>query len=452
MLVLCNAKAQGFFDRGTVRSISRSRPLSTRRDVLRTSLLDEQGAVGSLSASGVTGRARSEEEVMRKVVLSLCMVICVAACTSPAWAQSALDQRISELSLKISNGLTENQKRTIAVVEFADLRGNVTDFGRFIAEELITHLYETKKFKVIERQLLNKVITEQKLSLTGMIDQTSAQKLGKLLGVDAIASGTVTDLGKSLRVNARLIDTSTGEIFSVAATEIAKDDSVMTLMGASATAPTNPSASGTSYQVANAIASKDIGPLRVVLKSVLPMKSLNQYGGRSGIRCSFEFINLETQRTIVVAMNAIALPQGFVGQMGSYLRSTLVDENGGLWRLSNSGVAGMSIVGVGQQAIYPNYDPAEIGTVLSKRDDLNSDVFQNGNRFIYGSTTEMSPGQSLTVTMTFGQDENQTNSGTQPKVFQMASEIVVGIVRTGTKKSYTLYNLTFDQVTVRPGG
>jgi hypothetical protein len=50
------------------------------------------------------------------------MVICVAACASPAWAQSALDQRISELSLKISNGLTENQKRTIAVVEFADLR------------------------------------------------------------------------------------------------------------------------------------------------------------------------------------------------------------------------------------------------------------------------------------------------------------------------------------------
>ncbi|HMG75027.1 MAG TPA: FlgO family outer membrane protein [Pyrinomonadaceae bacterium] len=390
---------------------------------------------------------------MRKVLLSLCMVICAAACASPASAQSALDQRISELSQKISNGLTENQKRTIAVVEFADLRGNVTDFGRFIAEELITHLYETKKFKVIERQLLNKVITEQKLSLTGMIDQMSAQKLGKLLGVDAIASGTVTDLGESLRVNARLIDTSTGEIFAVAATEIVKDDRVKILTGGGATGPTNPGTSGggTSYQ-GNAIASKDIGSLRVVLKSVLLMKSLNQYGGRSGIRCSFEFINLETQRPIVVAMNAIALPQGFVGQMGSYLRSTLVDENGGVWRLSNSGVTGMSIVGVGQQVIYSNYDPAEIGAVLSKRDDLNSDVFQNGNRFIYGSTTEMSPGQSLTVIMTFGQDENQTNSGAPPKIFQMASEIVVGIARTGTKKSYSLHNFMFDQVNVRAGG
>ena len=122
-----------------------------------------------------------------------------------------MDQHLTELSKQISDGLTENQKQTIAVVEFVDLEGRVTTFGRFVAEELITRLYQTKKFKVIERQLLNKIIAEQKLSLGGMIDQVSAQKLGKLLGVDAIASGTVTDLGKSLRVNARLISTNTGE-------------------------------------------------------------------------------------------------------------------------------------------------------------------------------------------------------------------------------------------------
>ena len=145
-------------------------------------------------------------------------------------AQVALEERVTDLSQKISTGLTENQKRTVAVVEFADLRGNVTDFGRFIAEELITKLYETRKFKVIERQLLNRVVAEQKLSLTGVVDPTSAQKLGKLLGVDAIASGTVTDLGTALRVNARLIDTTTAEIFAVASIEIPKDSAVKELM------------------------------------------------------------------------------------------------------------------------------------------------------------------------------------------------------------------------------
>ena len=153
--------------------------------------------------------------------------------------QNSLEQRMTDLSQQISREMSENQKRTVAVVEFVDLRGNVTDFGRFLAEELITRLYQTKKFKVIERQLLNKVVAEQKLSLTGIIDQTSAQRLGQLLGVDAIASGTVTDLGKNLRINARLINTGTGEIFAVASTEIVKDEAVMNLMETGVMPPTS---------------------------------------------------------------------------------------------------------------------------------------------------------------------------------------------------------------------
>jgi uncharacterized caspase-like protein len=206
--------------------------------------------------------------------------------------------------------------------------------------------------------------------------------------------------------------------------------------------------SGASPPDPNAIATKDIGSLRVVLKSIMQVKVKNAYGySLNGIRCSFEFINLETQRPIVVAMNATA-PENY-GEIGSFLRSTLVDENGGLWRLHNSFVAGMSIVGVGMQVTGNYYNPAEIVTVLSKRDDLNSNVFQN-RYFIYGSTTEVSAAQSLTVTITFVQETNQTTDGPQPRVFQMATEIVVGIATTGMKKFYTLHNLTFDRVSL-PG-
>jgi len=115
----------------------------------------------------------------KRLALSITLLLCIGHIAGDTRAQVTLDQRVSELSKQISDGLTENQKRTIAVVEFVDLKGNVTDFGRFLAEELITRLYQTKKFKVIERQLLNKITAEQKLSLTGLIDQTSAQKLGR---------------------------------------------------------------------------------------------------------------------------------------------------------------------------------------------------------------------------------------------------------------------------------
>ena len=155
-------------------------------------------------------------------------------------ANDTLEQRLDTLARKISDNLTENQKRTIAVVEFSDLKGNVTNLGRFLSEELITRLYETKKFKVIERQQLNKIIAEQKLSLTGVVDPASAQKLGRVLGVDSIVFGSVSDLVKTLRINARLIGTETGEVFAAASIEIVKDEAVSSLMGDGISPDTNP--------------------------------------------------------------------------------------------------------------------------------------------------------------------------------------------------------------------
>jgi TolB-like protein len=167
---------------------------------------------------------------MKKLWGLICLIFTLGSCPTFAYAQGGLDQRISELSQQIASKMSAKQKTTIAVVEFTDLQGNVTDLGRFLSEELITRLYETEKFKVIERQLLNKVIAEQKLSLTGVIDPASAKQLGKLLGVDAIVSGTITNLAQSLKVNARLISTETGEIFAVASAELFKDESVTGLL------------------------------------------------------------------------------------------------------------------------------------------------------------------------------------------------------------------------------
>lgn len=143
---------------------------------------------------------------------------------------SNLDVQLSNLTQQIINSLTETRKSKIAVIEFSDIKGNVTDFGRYVSEELITRLFLTKKFEVIERQLLNKVMEEHKLTTTGLIDENSAKQLGKILGVDAIASGSITDLGESLKINARLISTETGQIFSVAAVEVVKDKKVEKLL------------------------------------------------------------------------------------------------------------------------------------------------------------------------------------------------------------------------------
>jgi len=168
---------------------------------------------------------------MRQMLILLIALCCAFPRVVHVQAQNTLEQRLDTLARKISDNLTENQKHTIAVVEFSDLKGSVTNFGRFLSEELITRLYQTKKFKVIERQQLNKIITEQKLSLTGVVDPASAQKLGRVLGVDSIVFGSISDLVRTLKINARLISAETGEVFAAAAIDIVKDDVVTSLMG-----------------------------------------------------------------------------------------------------------------------------------------------------------------------------------------------------------------------------
>lgn len=153
---------------------------------------------------------------------------------------NSLDAQLHALSNQIVISLSQKQKSKIAIIEFSNLQGEVNRFGKFLAEELITRLYLTQKFEVIERQMLNKVMQEHQLNLSGLIDVNSAQKLGKILGVDAIASGSITDLGPAVKVNARLISTQTGKIFSVASATITKDDVVRKLMGETAIAGESP--------------------------------------------------------------------------------------------------------------------------------------------------------------------------------------------------------------------
>jgi TolB-like protein len=149
---------------------------------------------------------------------------------APPVAAPTLDAQLDDLARQVLESLRVERKSKIAVAEFPDLNGEVTEFGQFVAEELITRLYRSGSFQVVERRLLNKVITEQELSLSGLVDTGSAQRLGQILGVDAIATGSITDLGDVLKLNARLISTETGTIFAVAAVELVKDRNVARLL------------------------------------------------------------------------------------------------------------------------------------------------------------------------------------------------------------------------------
>jgi TolB-like protein len=144
--------------------------------------------------------------------------------------QSEYEFQLQSLTKEIVSNLTKTKSAKIAVLDFQDLQGFTTTFGKFLSEELITRLFRTGRFEVVERRLLNKILDENKLAFTGIFDINTIKRLGRILGVDAIIAGTITDLGDSLRINARLISTETGEIYAVASAELMKDENIKVLM------------------------------------------------------------------------------------------------------------------------------------------------------------------------------------------------------------------------------
>ena len=146
-------------------------------------------------------------------------------------AQDPLDTTLYDLSQQIVNSMPAKGGK-IAVMDFSWLEGQTTDLGKFLAEELITRLFMTKKFEgVIERQLLEKILEEQKFTLTGIFDPETIKKFGRIYGVDAIVTGSITDLGPRLRINARIISTETGAVCGAAAVYIIKTKKVLVLLG-----------------------------------------------------------------------------------------------------------------------------------------------------------------------------------------------------------------------------
>jgi curli biogenesis system outer membrane secretion channel CsgG len=148
------------------------------------------------------------------------------------------------------------QRKRVAVLNFdyATVQGNIQaifgtnqDIGKGIADLLVTELVGSGVYSVIERKAIDKIIAEQNFSNSDRADPSSAAKIGKLLGVDGIVIGSITQFGRDdksvgvgggafggvankyglggvgkrsakavVGISARLVNTDTGEILAVA--------------------------------------------------------------------------------------------------------------------------------------------------------------------------------------------------------------------------------------------
>ena len=112
------------------------------------------------------------------------------------------------LGLVFACSLAHAQKKRVAVMNFdyatvqsgvQAIFGTNQDVGKGIADLLVDKLVADGTYSVIERKALDKVIAEQNFSNSDRADATSAAKIAKVLGVDAIIIGSITQFGRDDR-------------------------------------------------------------------------------------------------------------------------------------------------------------------------------------------------------------------------------------------------------------
>jgi TolB-like protein len=108
---------------------------------------------------------------------------------------------------------------TIAVLDFTGLMvgqgGNSAPLGKAVSAMLVTELIGREGIRVIERAQLQDILTEQRLSLSGRVDESTALEVGKLVGAQYVIHGQVTSIADNLRMDMRAVDVETSEIMEV---------------------------------------------------------------------------------------------------------------------------------------------------------------------------------------------------------------------------------------------
>jgi len=209
---------------------------------------------------------REKCSLRRSVYISLVAMVLLAL-PPPA---VTYERDVKNLSDQIAQSLNKTGRKTVAVVDFTDLQGNVTELGRFLAERFSVDLASTAgDFEVVDRTHLKAILQEHKLAATGIIDPQTARKLGEIAGVEAIVTGTITPFGDSVNLSVKALDASTAKMLGAATADIPKTKAIEELLarGISETPGPSSNATGSRVQPPETAMTKRVGDLLVALRS-----------------------------------------------------------------------------------------------------------------------------------------------------------------------------------------
>ncbi len=123
------------------------------------------------------------------------------------------------------NAQLSKKLKKVAVFPFTI---NGAKWGSELSDAISHNFFKKAGIEIVEREAMNKILKEQNLTMTGLVDQTKALEIGRMVGADLIIMGRGSALkvrkGKSGDFHANLLDT-----FSLKAIDVEKGTMIMTV-------------------------------------------------------------------------------------------------------------------------------------------------------------------------------------------------------------------------------
>ena len=144
---------------------------------------------------------------------ALLLALLIVACPARGDGFKALGKELAKAARKAGMG-------KVVVVSFVPADDSNAKDGWFLAEKLTTQVVRSGAVQAVERSMIEKLMDEHRLARTGVLDQSSIKKLGRVAAADGVITGSFVTLGTKVAVHARLIDVETGVIVAAAERDV----------------------------------------------------------------------------------------------------------------------------------------------------------------------------------------------------------------------------------------
>jgi TolB-like protein len=194
---------------------------------------------------------------MKRILLLLILLSHITLAQKSKTQLKAVDDLVEKLS-EVNLATMPIRLAVVPLTSSVESNDSKNTFGEYLTETIIGKISKnSSQFKVFERSRLDAIFKENELMLSGMMKPSEAIRIGELLPIDALFSGTYTKLKSYVDVSGRLIDVTSGEILSTYSGRIKMSKNIKTLF------PDNPAPNTTSLQGTNSTESTTIKVIAV---------------------------------------------------------------------------------------------------------------------------------------------------------------------------------------------